>query len=79
MNWILISCPDLGSNFGMIQNVGKVSSMYPNPLGSSSNKEYNLGAFKMSVSWTTNWSEIDKFTCLFWSRSEYFTVNSIEY
>ena len=46
MNWILILCPDLGRNFGMIQNVGKVSSMYPNPLGSSSNKEYNLGPLK---------------------------------
>ena len=30
----------------MIQNVAKVSSMYPNPLGSSLIKEYDLEAFK---------------------------------
>jgi len=30
----------------MIQNVGKVSSMYHNPLGSSLIKEYDMEAFK---------------------------------
>ncbi len=65
MNWILISCPDLGRNFGMIQNVGKVSSMYPNPLGSSLIKEYDMEAFKNEC------IVKHKLTCFYWSQSEY--------